>query len=403
MKIPCSKSLKPSRAAAAALLALLASLLSCSKEPDGPVYRVIGEAYAGPHQLPLRQDVSLRSPVIATAAHGEKLEILDRRRRFLQVRTKSQQVGWVDIRLLISAKQRDQLDALAQRYKDAPSMGQATVFDVLNVHTDPNRFSPTFLQIQENEKFVLIGHRVAPREPFHGESIEIEDTTPKPPSRRKRNRKEPAVPPPPSPAAPRPPENWLDLSRSPLADSEPGATPAVPMDDLSLIRTKDGRVGWVLTNAIFLEVPDDVAQYAEGQRITSYFPMGEVNDRGEIRKHYLWTTQSQKYAPFEFDGIRLFTWSTRRHRYETALRQRNLRGFFPLNVKPPFFAFIAEDASGNLTLRSYFFDGTRPKLIRTEPYQPPANTPPVSNRSQPLPETDMSWLDRLKQLLPGRD
>lgn len=403
MKIPCSNSLKPSRALAALLFALLPGLVSCSKEPEGPVYRVIGEAFAGPNQLPIRQDVSLRSTVIATVAHGEKLEILDRRRRFLQVRTKAKQIGWVDIRLLISAKQMDQLNELARRYKNAPSMGRATVFDVLNVHTDPNRFSPTFLQIQENEKFDVIGHRVVVRAPYHGESIEIEDPNPKLNARRKKPRKEPAIPPPPPPPTPRLPENWLDLSRSTIADEKGKAAPAKPMDDLSLIRNKDGRVGWVLSNSVFLEVPDDVAQYAEGQRITSYFPIGQVQDGDTKFTHYLWTTQSQKFAPFEFDGLRVFIWNPRRHRYETAYRERNLRGYFPLDVQPPNFSVIVEDETGKLSRRSYFFDGTRVRLTGKKSYEPPADAPPVSNRSQPLPETDMSWFDKLMKLLPGRD
>ncbi len=403
MKIHYSKLPRLSRPFLFLILAILPGLVSCEKEKQGPVYRVIGEAFAGPNELPLRQDVSLRSPVITTVKHGEKLEVLDRRRRFLQVRTKSQIVGWVDIKLLISAKQMDQLDDLAKKYKSAPSMGVATVFDIVNVHTDPNRYSPTFLQIQEKERFDVIGHRVVVRAPYQGETIEIEDLSPKPKPKKKRPKKEPAIPPPPSPAAPKPPENWLDMSRSTF-EAEPGKpVEAKPMDDLVMIRNKDGRVGWVLTNAIFLEVPDDVAQYAEGSRITSYFPMGEVTDEGVKHNHWLWTTQSQKYAPFEFDGLRLFTYNTRRHRYETAYRERNLRGFFPVMVQAPEFKVVVEDDTGKLWLKSYLFDGTRAKLTSKVPYEPPPDAPPVSNRSKPLPETDMSWFEKLMKLLPGRD
>jgi len=364
---------------------------------------VIGEAFAGPNQLPLRQDVSLRSPVIATAQHGERLEVLDRRRRYLQVRTKSQLVGWVDIRLLISARQMDQLDELAKKYKDAPSMGRATVFDSVNVHTDPNRYSPTFLQLAEKELFDVIGHRVVTRVPYQGETIEIEDLSAKKRPKKKRPKKESAIPALPPPPTPKVPDNWLDLSRS-IIEEEPGKpVDARPMDDLSLIRNKDGRVGWVISNAIFLEVPDDVAQYAEGQRITSYFPFGEVMDEDKKHSHWLWTTQSQKYAPFEFDGLRLFTYNTRRHRYETAYRERNLRGFFPVMAQAPSFKIIAEDDTGSLWLRSYLFDGNRVKLVSKQPYTPPPDAPPVSNRSKPLPETDMSWFEKLMKLLPGRD
>ncbi len=403
MKIHYSKSPRRSRAFLLLILAILPGLVSCQKENQGPVIRVIGEAFAGPNELPLRQEVSLRSPVIATVKHGERLEVLDRRRRFLQVRTKAQTIGWVDIKLLISARQMEQLDDLAKKYKSAPSMGVATVFDIVNVHTDPNRYSPTFLQIQEKERFDIIGHRVSVRVPYHGETIEIEDLNPKKQPKRKRAKKEPAIPPPPSPDAPKPPADWLDMSRSKVETDPSQPIEAKPMDDVVMIRNKDGRVGWVLTNAIFLEVPDDVAQYAEGSRITSYFPMGEVTDEGTKHNHWLWTTQSQKYAPFEFDGLRLFIYNTRRHRYETAYRERNLRGFFPVMVKAPEFKVVVEDEAGKLWLKSYLFDGTRAKLTSKAPYDPPPDAPPVSNRSKPLPETDMSWFEKLMKLLPGRD
>lgn len=366
---------------------------------------MIGEAFAGPNELPIRQDVSLRAPVVATVKHGEKLEVLDRRRRFLQVRTNSQTIGWVDMRLLISAKQMDQLDELAKKYKDAPSMGKATVFDVLNVHTDPNRYSPTFLQIQEKERFDVIGHRVVVRAPYQGETIEIEDVTAKPKLRKKKPKKEPAIPPPPPPPTPKVPENWLEMSRTPVDPDAPAGkqSEAKPMDDLTLVRNKDGRVGWVVSGAIFMDVPDDVAQYAEGQRITSYFPMGETVDGDKTYKHWLWTTQGQKYAPFEFDGLRVFTYNARRHRYETAYRERNLRGFFPVAVKAPEFRVIAEDDEGKLWLKAYAYDGVRVKSLGKTPYTPPVDAPPVSNRSKPLPETDMSWFEKLMKLLPGKD
>ena len=43
------------------------------------------------------------------------------------------------------------------------------------------------------------------------------------------------------------------------------------MEDCNLVRSKEGRTGWVLTRALRMAIPYEVAQYAEGHRITAYF------------------------------------------------------------------------------------------------------------------------------------
>ena len=48
------------------------------------------------------------------------------------------------------------------------------------------------------------------------------------------------------------------------------------MEDWYLVRSSSGKVGWVLLRMVDLDVPLDIAQYAEGQRIVGYFVLNTV-------------------------------------------------------------------------------------------------------------------------------
>jgi len=164
------------------------------------------------------------------------------------------------------------------------------------------------------------------------------------------------------------------------------------MEDWSLVRTKDGKAGWVLTRNLHFSIPDEVAQYAEGHRITSYFSLGEVRDGDEVKHNWLWTTIAKGGEPYQFDSFRVFVWSRRRHRYETAYIERNLRGYYPTLVHPvtlssrrghyesPGFSVIVEDKDGVRQRRTYAFQGYRVGLISKKPYLPPTGIeePPKS-------------------------
>jgi hypothetical protein len=312
----------------------LVLLAACKSEPDRTP--AIAEAFAGPGTLNIRQDIALQSPVVATATHGERLEILQRRRRFVRVRTWRHAEGWTDERLLLSPQEVANLQRLGEQSKSAPSQGVATTYETINIHTAPDRQSPSFLQVKEGEKVEVIGRRVAPR-------VSPAAPRPAPPAPKTRSKKaskeskkaKEIVPPPPMPTAPKLPREWLDLSKLRAAPA-PAASEAqpVPMDDWSLVRNAAGQSGWVLTRRLTMAIPDEVAQYAEGRRITSYFPLGNTRDGSIVKPSWLWTTIEQGLQPHDFDSFRVFVWSLRHHRYETAHIERNLKGFFPVLTHP---------------------------------------------------------------------
>jgi hypothetical protein len=136
-----------------------------------------------------------------------------------------------------------------------------------------------------------------------------------------------------------------------------------PMEDWWLVRDSQGHVGWVLGRMIDLDVPLEVAQYAEGQRIVACFVLNEVSDGDKKVPQYLMLlSESKDGLPYDYNQARVFTWNVRRHRYETAYRERNLNGVLPVTVSHetfgkegdlPTFTLRTKSASGEVADRKY--------------------------------------------------
>ncbi|HXJ38811.1 MAG TPA: SH3 domain-containing protein [Bryobacteraceae bacterium] len=337
----------------ATVLPVLLLLSSCGPQAleKAPV---IGEAWAGPAALTLHREIDPKSPAAATVKHGEHLDIVGQRRRWYRVRTPQGVEGWTDDRQLMDGNQMKRLLALAKETADLPSQGAATTFDSLNVHSEPNRLSASFIQVKEGEKFDVIAHRVFARGPLPRRQL----LPPKPKAEKpaKKVKKE-FVPPPPPPQPPNPPPDWVELSKQSASVPEEDL-PAVARDDWTLIRTQNGQSGWVLTGRVYMSIPDEVAQYAEGHRITSYFSLGKiVSKEDEPKDIWLWTTATGLGLDHDFDGYRVFTWNTRRHRYETAYIQRRIRGYFPTLVKGDQFSVCLEREDGSVVRKRYAMVG----------------------------------------------
>lgn len=376
-----------------AVLAAILCLQSCAEERQ-----TLGKAYVAPHTLNVRSDISAKSGNVTTLKHADQVTIIDVQRKMVKVETSSGSEGWVDSTDLLSSDQMRQIEEERARQRALPSQGAATAFEVLNIHIEPSRRSPAYAQIPEGGGVVLLGRLRAPKNAPTTMTAALVVERPQPAKRPKKQQEAKlGFRPPSKPAPPKPPANWLELSSERIDGAatskdiaaqesqkkkaaqalaaKRAAEPKKPvvMEDWTLIRTKAGETGWVLTRNLNISVPDEVAQYAEGKRITSYFEIGSINDEEKGLKHdWLWTTLSGD-DPVDFDSWRVFTWNLHRHRYETSYRQRDLSGYFPVTVDPAedkaigrTFHIITKDDDEKFRKRTYSFDGTLVHLTGTE-------------------------------------
>jgi hypothetical protein len=327
------------------------------------------------------------------------VDIIDVRRRFVKIRTASGEEGWVDAAQLLSPEQMTQIRQDAKKASTLPSEGSATVYETLNVHIEPNRQSPAFAKIHEGQYVAVLAHKLSPRVGPAPRPPDLIHERPQPETRKQRREKQ-RTKGPPLPLPPKAPDDWEDLSTERIEGSESPADAKarrqselaakrleeakkpVALEDWTLVRTHDNQIGWVLTRNLTMAIPDEVAQYAGGARITSYFDLGEIKDEEKGPKHnWLWTTASDQIT-YDFDAWRVFLWNRRKHRYETSYRQRKLKGYYPVRVDAPdpgvfgrSFHLITKDDDGNFRTRGYVFDGSRVHLVSTEDYQPNGTTP----------------------------
>jgi uncharacterized protein YgiM (DUF1202 family) len=133
-------------------------LASCS-EP----HEALGRAFVGPAKLHVRHDLSQKSSTVADLKHATEVSIVDVQRRMVKIRTREGVEGWVDSLDLLSADQMNVINKARQQAAALPSQGQATAFEILNIHIDPSRNSPAFAQIPEGGAVTVLGHRVTPK------------------------------------------------------------------------------------------------------------------------------------------------------------------------------------------------------------------------------------------------
>ena len=401
------------------LAGFLLLLLSCAESQQS-----LGEAYVAPASLNVRSQLSQKSNSVVMLKHGDAVAITDTLRRMVKVRTSTGFEGWVDSRELLSREQMQQLRHERELQARLPSEGTATAFETLNIHIAPSRGAAAFTQIAEGASVTILGRQIAPKISTTVRSSLLFAEKPAAPARRSRKeasaRQSFRLPPKPKP--PKAPENWRELSTERIDGEQPKvvAPPAEPqqksrpvvMEDWTLVHTAKAEIGWVLSRNLMMSIPDEVAQYAEGKHITSFFDLGQVNDAQKgVKHHWLWTTLSGA-LPYDFDSWRVFLWNARRHRYETSYRQRDLEGYFPVHVDPAeagktrTFQLVSKDRDGQLRKRSYTFDGTLVRLTGTEDYLQNAagraasslngqNLQPKTPRPNWLRRTWTGWKNRL--------
>ena len=414
----------PSAPLVATLCLLLAALclISCKHSGRGGGGEIM---YVSAPEAGLRDRLATIYNRVGTVKNGERVEVLERQKRFARVRTADKTEGWVEVRALVPEQTFDQFQKLAQESRGAMVQGHGVTRTELNMHVSPGRETDTLYQLHEAAKVEMLRRATARR-------ATPEEIAAKRAADLARNAGEPAKPAPKKQAPRAPgaqgPSTQAQPPKSPAQQTQPAqrhaqdqpkqvqpSTSATkttatktsqpkaqeeeppPMDDWWLVRDQQGHTGWVLARMVDLDVPLDVAQYAEGQRIQAAFVLNTVQDseKGQVAQYVLLLNENRDGIPYDYSQVRVFTWNLKRHRYETAYRERDIVGYFPLLVTTedfgkegtmPVFTVRKQNEDGSFTERKYRLIGNivRPVPVPGEEAQQAARTPARPKKALPI-------------------
>jgi len=358
------------------LAALLAVSISCNKAKlEHHEYMYVSAAETG-----LRDRVATLYGKVGTVHNGERVDVLEKQRRFLRVRTDKGQEGWIEERSLVPQEVYDGFQQLAKDSAAIPVQAHGTTRAELNMHLTPARDGEHLYQLKEGEKLEILKRATTDK---NAKKAASPSKSPQPAQSAKGTKDA-------SSAASASKQRSASAEPVPAKASEsqtalanmPAAEPPAPkpiMEDWYLVRDSQGRVGWVLLRMVDLDVPLDVAQYAEGQRIIGYFVLNTVEETidGEAKQEpqYLVLLNEPKDGlAWDYNQIRVFTRNRARHRYETAYRERNLEGYLPVQVGHqtfdkegdlPTFTIRKMNDSGQIVSTTYKMNGPIVRRVPT--------------------------------------
>jgi len=288
------------------VLCTLLLLPACGPRPEPRV----DEATVVARNASVRLKNSSTSRTLVTLNVGDKVDVLERHDNWYRIRRGENLQGWMEESTIVTNATMARIHDLAVSSQSEQPQNTATLREDANLRIDPGRSTSIIRKLDSGTKFEVLDRVTKPR-PNSDSAVDV----------------------------------WLK------------------------VRPKPTEVGWVISSLVDYSVPPELSQYTESYVYTAVKPINQVQDpiAGPISWYVIGERSPRTDPRVDFNGVRVFTWNMKKHRYETAFRSREIRGVYPLEIgqeknNPTFRYFELAGDDSTKVQREYVMNGviTRP-------------------------------------------
>src|SRR6266852_157341 len=147
-----------------ALVVMLAAVLLLPGCGRGR-HRVLEVAYVSAPQAALRDQVAAIFNRVGNVKNGERVEVLEREKRFARVRTSTGIEGWIEQRYLVDQKTFDALQKLTTDHQNDLVQAPGVLRNETNLHVTPGRDTEHLYQLASGAKVSILKRDTAEKQP----------------------------------------------------------------------------------------------------------------------------------------------------------------------------------------------------------------------------------------------
>ena len=288
-----------------------------AKPSDQYVYVTAKQAF-------LRDRVAAVSNRTGQVNNGERLKVLEHGRHSIKVEDPRGEVGWIEEKMVATDEVVDDFDQLKEQHKGDSEIASGVVRDLVYMHLKPGRDAEHFFLLNEGDKLKLLRRASVEKSTTGVAAAKAQKAIPQAPGTNA--------------------QKDISAAKAAVIKTDAVAAPPPVMEDWWLVRDGAGHTGWVYARMLDVDAPDTLTRYSENQRFVGAYVLTTVHDDGapgDLKDIPIYVTVLSPYKaglPYDFDQIRVFTWSLSHHRYENGFRLKNIEGFLPVvlgKVKDP--------------------------------------------------------------------